>query len=826
MFSPKTLRVYGLKGFFMVLAAVSCIGVMRGPADAATLQVPSTQYPTIQSAINAANLGDTIIVEAGRTYTENLVLRHKSSGSGWITIQSSKLHLLPAEGNRVTPSDAANMPRIQTSSGAGSSVVTTVSGANPSHHYKFVGIHFARSSGLTGQLTALMELGTSGSSQNIRAEVPHDFVIDRCYFHGEDDRSTRRGIALNAENVVIKDSYFSKFHEPGSDSQAILGWNGTKNVTIFNNFLEAASENVMFGGSDAEAAELSPQDIVIEHNYFYKPMAWRGANPAKQVKNLFELKDAKNVTVRYNIFENVWSEAQTGFGILFTVMNQDGGATWASVEDVLFEYNIIKNVGSAMQIVGSELYGHTSDTLKNLTIRNNLWLLEGGNLSAQGVVVSGTTATSNGRAADVFILHNTFIQNGSGNRRIAIEDVSGKVFDGLTMDNNIIAALSGSSGDISCGPQGGTNALNRGADDWTFNNNVYQRSASTHPNTSFYPANLAAIGFENPNAGNYELKANSPYKGRAPGGKDIGADIAGLNERTACVVSGKQSDCTQATRVSFSNYDFDGDGRADIAVFRPSSSIWYLNKSSEGFGGMQWGVSTDQIAPADYDGDGKTDIAVFRPESNRWYILKSSTMTYDVVYFGMTGDIPVQADYDGDGKADVAVWRPSNGIWYSLNSSNGQFTGYHFGLATDRPAVGDYDGDGISDYAVFRPSTGVWYLQKSTEGFYAVRFGLPTDTITPADFDGDGKTDIAVFRASTGIWYRLEPGSATNFSAFRFGISEDIPSPADFDGDGKADIAVFRPSTGVWYLQKSTEGFNAMNFGMNGDVPISAAFAR
>ena len=133
MFWKRVFGIDRLKVIFVALATVSCFNAL--PAEAATLNVPSTQYPTIQSAIDAARLGDTIVVEAGRTYTENLVLKYKSSGSGWITIQSSKLNLLPAEGNRVSPSDAANMPTLR-SGNIEQPVIKTVSGSTPSHHYK------------------------------------------------------------------------------------------------------------------------------------------------------------------------------------------------------------------------------------------------------------------------------------------------------------------------------------------------------------------------------------------------------------------------------------------------------------------------------------------------------------------------------------------------------------------------------------------------------------------------------------------------------------------------------------------------------------------
>ncbi len=45
---------------------------------------------------------------------------------------------------------------------------------------------------------------------------------------------------------------------------------------------------------------------------------------------------------------------------------------------------------------------------------------------------------------------------------------------------------------------------------------------------------------------------------------------------------------------------------------RPSNSVWYLDQSQNGFTALQFGLSSDKIAPADYDGDGKTDIAVYR----------------------------------------------------------------------------------------------------------------------------------------------------------------------------------------------------------------------
>ena len=137
--------------------------------------------------------------------------------------------------------------------------------------------------------------------------------------------------------------------------------------------------------------------------------------------------------------------------------------------------------------------------------------------------------------------------------------------------------------------------------------------------------------------------------------------------------------------------------------------------------------------PEDYDGDGKADLAVFRPSVSEWWI-STSTGGNLSFQFGATGDKPLSADFTGDGKADVAVWRAGSGEWFILRSEDNSYYSIPFGLAGDIPAAGDYDGDGIADVAVFRPSSNVWYLQQSTNGFSAVTFGAAGDKPVPAAF--------------------------------------------------------------------------------------------
>ncbi len=249
-------------------------------------------------------------------------------------------------------------------------------------------------------------------------------------------------------------------------------------------------------------------------------------------------------------------------------------------------------------------------------------------------------------------------------------------------------------------------------------------------------------------------------------------------------------------------FDFDGDSKTDISIFRPGPNPgqwWYLRSSDGGNTAFGFGTATDTLVPGDFTGDGKTDIAFWRETTGEWFVLRSEDSTFFGFPFGTAGDIPAPGDFDGDGKADAAVFRPASATWFISRSSDGGTTIQSFGVSEDRPTVADYDGDGKDDIAIYRPSVNQWWQLRSQDGVIAYTFGAPGDKTVQGDYTGDGKADVAIWRPSNGNWFVLR-SEDSSFFAFPFGTAGDIPSPGDYDGDGQMDAAVFRPSTSTWFI--------------------------
>lgn len=267
-------------------------------------------------------------------------------------------------------------------------------------------------------------------------------------------------------------------------------------------------------------------------------------------------------------------------------------------------------------------------------------------------------------------------------------------------------------------------------------------------------------------------------------------------------------------------FDFDGDGRTDVSVYRPSDGAWYILRSSDNtFLGLSFGLANDEIVPADYDGDEKTDAAVFR--DGQWFV-NGSTSGFAAYSWGLAGDIPQPMDFDGDGKADIAVFRPTDGNWYIIKSTGGiQVTS--FGAVGDRAVAADYDGDGKADPAIYRD--GVWWILGSSTGVRVVNFGLAGDDPVAGDYDGDGKADVAVFRPTEGNWFYIR-SSNNEVRVAGWGLAGDIAAPGDYDGDGRHDLSVFRPSGGLWFSINSGGVQKVSSWGIATDKPVPSAFVR
>ena len=245
------------------VSVCALIVAMSPAAESATITVPAGG--NLQTALNSAQPGDTILLQAGATFVGNFTLPLKS-GTAYITVRSSALDSsLPAANVRIDPRYASLLPKLRSPNTA--SALATAAGA---HHWRLQFLEFQANSGGAGEI---IRLG-SGSELNAASQARH-LVLDRVYIHGDPKLGSKRGIALNSGDTTIVNSYISDIKSVGQDSQAICGWNGPGPYRIENNYLEAAAENVMFGGANPTIANLVPANITIRRNHFSKNLAWR-----------------------------------------------------------------------------------------------------------------------------------------------------------------------------------------------------------------------------------------------------------------------------------------------------------------------------------------------------------------------------------------------------------------------------------------------------------------------------------------------------------------------------------------------------------------------
>jgi hypothetical protein len=464
------------------------------PGGGRILRVPPGG--NIQAALNSAESGDIVELQAGTVYAGTITLPKKPL-TDFVTIRSSAAGDLPSD-KRVSPAQRHLMATI-TSGILGRPAVQASSGA---HHYRFVGIEFTAVGRLFNYGVVVL-----GGGEKRPENVPHTIEIDRSYVHANGPTVSRRGIALNSADTTIKNSYIEGFAFEGEETQGICGWAGTRNVRVLNNYIEGGAENIMFGGADPANGELIPTDIEISGNHLAKPRAWLGK---ATMKTLFELKNAKRVKFTRNYLENNWK----GSAFRITVRNQDGKAAFSTIEDVLIRDNIIDGAGEGVNILGRD-DNYPSLTAKRLEIVNNLFRRIGGEEfegSGYFVQISG--------GEEVTIANNTVFNDGN------TFTFHGELPRGLTVRDNMIGH--GTYGVHGLGDLSSASVPRFFLNNVIVNNKrVAPGDASVPPESIWLPA-YEDVGFADLRQWNCALLPASRLRGKGSQGGDIGCSATTL----------------------------------------------------------------------------------------------------------------------------------------------------------------------------------------------------------------------------------------------------------------------------------------------------------
>lgn len=496
----------------------------------------------LQTAINNAQPGDEIVLQAGARFIGNYLL-HPKNGTKWITIRSSQLSSLP-EGSRVA-GQATHMATV--SSANAMPVFTAEPGAN---FYRLSGLEITVEAGVTLNY-GLVALG--GGTETTLAQLPSDFIVDRSYLHGVNGCNCKRGVQINGKRQAVVDSYISEIHADGQDAQAICGWNGPGPFKIVNNYLEGGAENVLFGGAVPSIANIIPSDIEFRHNHVYKQLSWMGTGI--DVKNLFELKNGSRIWIDSNILENNWLANQVGYAILA----QNADTTWAGITDLTITNNIIRHSRNAINLCGrchTESDQAISWTQRIFISNNLLDDINGATWAAGTGQGGGGDAFQLDFVTNLVIDHNTILNISSTGDSGHIISLYDGASTGVTFTNNIVNH--DGYGIFGSGFGSGLPAITQFLPGSTITGNLMTGTPSylTYPAGNRFPATMSAVGFtsyNNGNGGNYLLAASSPYRNTATDGKDPGADINALNTALSTVLQGDGSTQTTSTSVTISS---------------------------------------------------------------------------------------------------------------------------------------------------------------------------------------------------------------------------------------------------------------------------------
>ena len=506
-----------LVGGMLSALAGSHVGASGGfQGGAQVIDVPAGG--NLQQALNQVQPGGTIRLARGATYTGSFTLPAKN-GTDYILITTGGA-AIPGPNVRINPWFKPELATIR--SATTSSALSTAPGAS---YYRIVGVAFEANKNGSGDIIAL-----GHADQTSLSAVPHHIEFDRVVISGDPVVGQKRAIAANAAYVTIANSDIRDIKAAGQDSQAIAAWNSPGPFVIRNNRLDAAGENILFGGAHISIPGAIPSDILVEDNLLSKDPAWQGMSWT--VKNSFELKNAQRVIVRRNVMQFNWGGAQPGFAIVFTPRNSSGQTPWVVVSDVEFSGNVVAHSGSAFNLLGHDDTAQ-SGQLARVSIKNNLVF----DITGSTWKGSGIFAQIGGEPRDLTFDHNTVLHsgnvvnfysgsyvNGSGAR------VTGGPILGFVFTNNLMRH--NTYGIFGSGQAYGNGSINYYAPGAIVLRNVMATDASL---ASRYPADnqfpsVAAFNamFRGLAADDYQLVATSPYLLAGTDGKDLGCDFTML----------------------------------------------------------------------------------------------------------------------------------------------------------------------------------------------------------------------------------------------------------------------------------------------------------
>lgn len=477
-----TLGVYGYWNYFR-----------ETPLEMAGNVITVRAGGNFQDALNRAKPGDTIQLQAGATFSGNFTLP-KKTGNEFITVRTTANDSqLPPADTRIDPKKYASvLPKIVSPNN--DPVMLAIDGA---HHFRFVGVEFG---GTKDGIGNIIKIGTT--EEKTVEELPHHLEFDRVYIHGSPTAGQRRGIAANGNYIRVVNSYISDIKRRGDESQAIAVWASQGHIEIINNYLEAAAENILFGS--VSYMHLVPADCLVKDNWLNKPLNWR--DEGWDVKNLFEIKNGQRIKVENNLMTNNWGSAQDGTAVLFHSITGEMPET--TVTDIEFTNNIVRGSGN-----GISVYGKDGQKGHRLTIRNNLFAdINGQKWNGTGFFMKSTDWDG------LVIENNTVIQTGS------LAKAYEAPVHGFVFRNNII--FEGEYGLKGDGTAPGKPTLDKffPNGDLSFNA-IIGGDAASYKGKNLYPVSIKQIGFVNAENGDYNLRSDSPLRGKGFQGKNIGADL-------------------------------------------------------------------------------------------------------------------------------------------------------------------------------------------------------------------------------------------------------------------------------------------------------------